>query len=79
VGSAVIALVVRHLLAVFPLLLSVSGWAVALLIAAATVDGVSPVAGIFPAMVAVSLLVSVSIRGFRPAHLRADVDRARAE
>jgi len=47
----------------------------ALMIAAATVDGVSPVAGIYPMMVAVALLVSVAIRGFRPPHLR----RARAE
>jgi hypothetical protein len=81
VASSVIALMVRHLLAIFPLLLVVSGWAVAMLIAAATVDGVSPVAGIFPAMVAVALLVSVSIRGFRPPHLRPDARpiRARAE
>jgi hypothetical protein len=81
VAAGVTALMVRHLLAVFPLLLVVSGWAVAMLIAAATVDGVSPVAGIFPAMVAVALLVSVSIRGFRPPHLRPDArpDSARAE
>ena len=73
--ASILALTIRHLTAIFPLMCVVAGWGIAMMIAAATVDGVSPLAGIYPMMVAVALLVSVAIRGFRPPHLR----RARAE
>lgn len=67
IAAGVIALLVRHLVAIFPLLMMTTGWAFALGIAALTADGVSPTAGLSWFIIAVQLLVSVSIRGFRPA------------
>lgn len=63
VAAGLLALGIRHLLAVFPLLLFVSGWAISMALAAAAVEGVSPVAGIAWGIIAAELLVSVSVRG----------------
>lgn len=69
IAAGIVALAMRHLLAVFPLLMMTSGWAFALGLAAATADGVTPTAGLSWFIIAVELLISVSIRGFRPKHL----------
>lgn len=61
--SGLLALAIRHVLGVMPLLAVVAGWGVSLMLTALTVEGVSPVAGIAWAIIAVQLLVSVSIRG----------------
>lgn len=60
------ALLVRHLLGVFPLVVAVCGWAISMVLAALTVDGVAPTAGLAWAVIATQLLVSISVRGVHP-------------
>lgn len=66
IASGALALAVHHLLAVFPLLLVVACWAMLLALAALTVDGVSPTAGLAWVIIAVELLVSAAVRGVHP-------------
>lgn len=63
IAAGLLALAIRRLLAIFPLLLFVAGWAISMVLAALTVDGVAPTAGVAWAIIAAELLVSVSIRG----------------
>jgi hypothetical protein len=66
IASGLLALAMRHVLALLPLLLVVCGWAISLLLASMTVKGVPPTASVWPMALAVQLLWSVSIRGTHP-------------
>jgi hypothetical protein len=66
VAAGLLALVFRHLLAIFPLVLMVTGWAISLVLTALTVDGVSPLAGLAWAILAACLLASLARRGTTP-------------
>jgi hypothetical protein len=64
--AGLLALAVPHPVAVFPLILTVCGWAISMVLAAVTVDGVTPTAGLSWAIIATCLLVSIGVRGIHP-------------
>lgn len=71
IAAAVLALTLRHVIAILPLLLAVTGWSVFLVLAAIAGEHVTPTAGISWAIITTQLLVSVSIRGTSPRPPRA--------
>lgn len=66
IASGLLALALRHILALFPLLLVICGWAISLLLVSLTVEGVPRTAAVWPLALALQLLWSVSIRGTHP-------------
>lgn len=63
VSAGVLALVITEVWAVLPLVVVVSAWTIAVVIASVTVETVAPTAGIGWSIIATQLLTSVALRG----------------